>query len=110
MIRLYLLYPKLYLGFIALSVFDLVLTCMLLVSIPPAVELNPLAAAIFSKYGSIGLITYKLPLVLLIVGMMERVGRMRYQTGYRLAQAAVMITSIPIFWVLWQLLVTRRFG
>ena len=103
----HLLYPNLYLCFVALSMVDLMLTCEVLSSAPGARELNPIAAAMILKYDLFGLIAYKTPMTVLNIALIETVGRLRRQTGFRLAVAAIVITTFPVFWLGFQVLGNR---
>ena len=105
----HLLYPNLYLCFVALSMIDLMLTCEVLSVAPGARELNPIAAAMVLKYDLFGLIAYKAPMTVLNIALIETVGRLRQQTGFRLAVAAVVITTFPIVWLAFQM-VGHRLG
>ncbi len=99
----HLLYPRLYLTFVVLSSIDLIMTCEILSYAPTTTEMNPIAAAMILKYGLLGLFAYKLPMTVLNVMLIESVGRLRHRTGYRLAIAAVAITTLPPIWLMWQL-------
>ena len=100
----HLLYPNLYLTFVALSTIDLIMTCEILSYAPQATEMNPIAAAMILKYGLLGLLAYKLPMTVLNVMLIESVGRLRHRTGYRLAVAAVVITTLPPVWLALQIM------
>lgn len=99
-----LLYQNLYLAFVTLSLIDVALTWGILCMSADGREMNPIAAAMVLKYDLFGLLAYKYALTIWNVMLIETIGRRRYFTGYRLAQAAVAIALFPIVFAIGQMI------
>jgi len=66
-------------------------------------EVNWLADRVIQTHGLRGIVGYKFVLVVFVILMCEFVGRLRDQTGRRLAFWAVVINFFPVVWTLTQL-------
>ena len=73
-------------------------------------EVNWLADRVLEKYHFPGMIAFKFGLVVFVILMCEFIGRMRDQTGRRLAVWLVVINFLPVVWTITQLLVVMVLG
>ena len=73
-------------------------------------EVNWLADRVLEKYHFPGMIAFKFGLVVFVILMCEFIGRMRDQTGRRLAFWAVVINFFPVVWTITQLLLVMVLG
>jgi len=88
------LYQTQYVWFVFLSTLDLLFTWTILHA--GGRELNFIADAVIQHGGKLGLIGYKMGWVVLIILMIETIGRKKPHVGKRVAEWAVAITSIPV--------------
>lgn len=88
------LYPNHYAWFVFLSIMDFLLTSLILIH--GGRELNWLADRVLHHHALEGLFAYKIFLVVLLILLMELIGRLRPTTGLRVAQTAVAITAVPV--------------
>ena len=106
-------YPNAYVWFIFLSALDVMLTYLILHPVVFAAdadgtesrgaEVNALANWFIQRWDVPGMVAFKFGLVLLVVVLCEIIGRYRSETGRRLAEWAVAITSIPVIVALVQM-------
>ncbi len=98
----HMLYENHYVWFVFLSTLDLLYTWIILFN--EGVELNWVADVVIKLHGIWGLLAFKYSLVLLVVIMIEIIGRNRPDTGRRVAWVAIAITIVPVTAGLMQLL------
>ncbi len=89
-----LLYPGLYLWYIAFAAMDISLTWIIL-SLGGR-EVNALADWIIQRFQLPGVVVFKFFTVVLVVVICEAVGRRKPDTGVRLCKWAVILTSFPV--------------
>lgn len=99
-------YPNAYVWFVFLAALDIMLTYLILHPVLFARdatmtesrgrEANALANWVLEHWGVPGMTAFKFGLVLLVVVVCEVVGRHKDETGRRLAEWSVAVTSIPI--------------
>ena len=100
------LYPEAYVWFVFLASLDIMLTYLILNPIvfshddygvePRGAEANAVANQVIQRWDVPGMVIFKFVLVLVVVFICEIIGRRRDDTGRRIAEWAVAITSIPI--------------
>jgi hypothetical protein len=89
------LYQNTYVWFIFLSCLDIFLTwCILYRGV--GFEANALAAWVIAHFGRVGMVLFKLGMVVLIILICETVGRRNRSVGHNLARAAIALTSVPL--------------
>lgn len=88
------LHPDLYIWYVLFASMDLMLTWKILKL--DGYEVNPLADWVLQKYDMPGLVLYKYALVIVVVTVIEFVGRAKPSVGRRLAEWSVAITFIPV--------------
>ena len=89
------LYENTYVWFIFLSCLDIFLTwCILYRGV--GVEANALAAWVIARFGRVGMVLFKLGMVVLIILICEAVGRRNRSIGHKLAKTAVGLTGVPL--------------
>lgn len=106
-------YPNAYVWFVFLAALDVILTYLILhpVLFPRGVDLtesrgeeaNALADWVIQRWDVPGMVAFKFVLVVLVVLLCEVIGRRKDQTGRRIAEWAVAITSIPVLVALIQM-------
>jgi hypothetical protein len=101
-------YAWLYLIFITLSSLDLIFTSTILLM--GGEELNWIANQVIASGGLTGIVAFKYALVVLVIIMIENIGRIRHEVGERIAMLAIAITTIPVIVGLTQLLVELTVG
>lgn len=95
MLRRPVLFPRVYAMYIALAAMDVLLTTLILAK--GGVELNKLAAWLFSTHGLAGASALKFGTVMVVLVACELAGRHRSGTmGRTLAHAAVIVSLIPV--------------
>lgn len=95
MMRRPVLFPRVYAMYIALAAMDVLLTTLILAK--GGVELNKLAAWVFSTHGLAGASAFKFATVMVVLVACEFAGRYRTGTmGRGLAHAAVIVSLIPV--------------
>ena len=99
------LYPNFYVWYVFLSSLDIMMTWIILSPPFEGREVNWLANWIIQHGGMHAMIPYKFALVGLVIAVCEIVGRIRPNTGERLAAWSVAITCIPVVVAFAQLLV-----
>ncbi len=99
------LYPNIYTWYVLVASLDIMLTWVILHF--GGHEVNLLADHIIRTYGLPGTVIFKYGSVMLVVLICEFVGRARYDTGRRLAKAAILLTLVPVVWALIQLTVAE---
>lgn len=80
--------------FVFLSSMDVMFTSLVLTM--GGVELNSIAAAVIERGGIPGMAAFKFTMVVMIILIVETIGRMRYSTGKRVAEWEVALTCIPV--------------
>lgn len=106
-------YPNAYVWFVFLSALDVMLTYLILhpVLFPRdlhmtesrGAEANVVANWFIQRFDVPGMVVFKFVLVVMVVVFCEIIGRYKDQTGRRLAEWAVAITSIPVIVALVQM-------
>jgi len=99
-------YPNAYTWFVFLAALDVMLTYLILHPLlfprDPGMtesrgrEINTVAQRVIEHWGVPGMVVFKFLLVLMVIFTCEYIGRRRVETGRRLAEWAVAITTIPI--------------
>jgi len=89
-----LFFPRRYAAFALVGVLDLLGTAWVLSR--HGAEGNPIARLILDHTGFGGLILFKLALILLVIACCQKVTRLSRRIGRRLADAAVMISAVPV--------------
>jgi len=89
-----LLFQNHYTWFIFLSAMDFMLTLVILAY--GGVEVNAVAARIIQNHSFGGLFAFKLGMVLFIILLIEVIGRLRQETGLKVARMAILLTSFPV--------------
>ncbi len=102
MMRLPVLYPRIYPWFVLMATMDVLLTWQIIAGMG-GIELNPLAASLISSHGMQAAAFYKFATVAFVLVACEVVGRQRIPVGRRLACAAVGINCIPVTMALAQI-------
>lgn len=98
-------YPKLYAWFVFVASLDIMLTRIVLFF--EGTEDNPIAEAIISRRGLVGIVVFKFSLVVFLILMCEVIGRRRDQAGRRLARWCVVVTALPVVAAFSQLWIAR---
>jgi hypothetical protein len=88
------LYENTYVWLTFVSCLDIMLTWIVLWR--GGREANGLASAIIGRFGLVGIVLFKLAMVLFIIGLCEWIGRRRPETGRKFARAAVAISAFPV--------------
>jgi hypothetical protein len=89
------LYENTYVWFVFLSCLDIFLTwCVLYRGV--GVEANGVAAWVIARFGRVGMVLFKLALVVVVILVCEAVGRRNRSVGHKLARAAVGLTCVPL--------------
>src|SRR5437016_4766895 len=89
------LYENTYVWFIFLSCLDIFLTwCVLYRGV--GIEANALAAWVIAHFGRVGMVLFKLAMVIVVILVCEAVGRRNQAAGHKLAKAAVGLTGVPL--------------
>ena len=106
-------YPNAYVWFIFLAALDIMLTYLILHPVLFArdatmtesrgSEANALANWFIERWDVPGMVIFKFVLVVLVVVLCELIGRRKDETGRRIAEWAVAITSIPVLVALVQM-------
>lgn len=96
------LFPNHYCWYLLVCCLDLALT-NLVIGRFGATEVNALASRAIEVGGFWGLIALKFATVLVVIGVIELVGRRRPVTGHRLAECAIVVSGIPVVATLAQL-------
>ena len=106
-------YPNVYAWLVFLASLDILLTYLILNPVLFAdnlemtesrgAEENAVAGWIIERWDLPGMVAFKFMLVLLVIWICEIIGRRRVETGRRLAEWAVAITTIPIIVALFQM-------
>jgi hypothetical protein len=99
-------YPNAYVWFVFLAALDVILTYLILHPVlfsrgadmteSRGIEANALADWIIERWDVPGMVAFKFVLVVLVVLLCEVIGRRKDETGRRIAEWAVAITSIPV--------------
>lgn len=90
-----LLYTRQYVWYLLASVFDIVVTYIIVWRLDGS-EVNVIANNLIEVLGHWGLVFLKFTTVVLVVGVCELVGRRREALGRRLAVAAIVISGFPV--------------
>ena len=101
------LFPQLYLWLVFVSVLDIVFTVTILSL--GGHEVNPIADWFLDLWDTWGLIVLKFLAISFAITLCEIIGRMRYMTGLRFAQAAIGIGLIPVVVAIVQLVLYTWF-
>ena len=88
-------YPNEYVWLVFISVIDLIATWIIIVKYD-GYEANPLANLIISRFGSTGLVLFKVAIFLFVIFVCEIVGRKSESRGRWLARLGVGISAIPL--------------
>ena len=96
-------YPNEYVWFLLFSTMDVMLTWVILTQ--GGTEVNPVAALVIGHWGLPGAIAFKFRLMLVVVLACEAIGRKIDRAARNLAQAAVVISAMPVMFSLALLLV-----
>jgi hypothetical protein len=96
------LYQSRYVWFVFLSAMDVMMTWIILSA--GGRELNWIANAVIEFGGKVWLIGYKMAIVVLVIMLIETIGRMRASTGRQVATAAIAITAFPVVFAFGQIL------
>lgn len=96
------LYQQRYVWFVFLSVMDVMMTWIILSA--GGRELNWIANAVIEFGGKVWLIGYKMAIVVLVIMLIETIGRMKPTTGSQVATAAIAITAFPVVFAIAQIL------
>jgi hypothetical protein len=88
------LYENSYVWLIFVSCLDIMFTWIVLWR--GGREANGLAAAIIGRFGIVGIVLFKLAMVLFIIGLCEWIGRRSREAGRKFAKAAVVISAFPV--------------
>jgi len=91
-------YPTEYVWFLLFSSMDVMLTWAILTM--GGTEVNPLAALVIDHWGLPGAIAFKFSLMLAVVLACETIGRKVDRVARNLAQAAVVISAMPVLFSL----------
>ena len=91
-------YPNEYVWFLLFSSMDVMLTWAILIM--GGAEVNPLAALVIDQWGLPGAIAFKFSLILVVVLTCEAIGRKVDRAARNLAQAAVVISAMPVMFSL----------
>ena len=94
MLRQPILFPKMYVAYIALAALDVVLTTLILTL--DGIEVNPLANWVHVHGGHLGLTFFKFATVAFVLVACEIVERHRTKLGSNLAEWAIAINTIPV--------------
>ena len=86
-------YPNHYVWLVFVSTLDLLMTFTILYL--GGREVNPVAQAVLSRYGFIGMTLFKFALVTFVILMCEAVGRRNDIKGRRLAVTLVILSALP---------------
>ena len=89
-------YPDEYVWFLLFSSMDIMLTWVILSH--GGREVNPIAAFVIDTWGLPGAIAFKFCQMLMVVLICEYIGRKRDRTARTLAQLAVVISAMPVFY------------
>jgi hypothetical protein len=96
------LFPNHYCWYLLVCALDLALTNTVITRFG-ATEVNALAHAAIETAGFWGLIALKFATVLVVIGVIELVGRRRLATALRLAEWSIVLSGIPVVATLAQL-------
>lgn len=88
------LYENTYLWLIFVSCLDIMLTWVVLWT--GGREANALANAIIHRFGLVGIVLFKLSIVVFVICLCERIGRRSPTAGRKFARAAVAISAFPV--------------
>jgi len=88
------LYPNTYAWFVLLASLDIMLTWIVLHF--GGEELNVVAQWVLARWHLIGMVVFKMSVVLLVICSCEVVGRRNAVVGRRLSGWAVAISSVPV--------------
>ena len=88
------LYPNAYVWFVLASALDVFLTFVVLEL--GGREVNALAEWVIDNLGLAGMTFYKFAIVAFVILLCQLVGRLRPNTGRRLAEWAVALTFVPV--------------
>ena len=88
-------YPNEYVWLVFISVTDLIATWIIIVKYG-GYEANPLANLVITRFGSTGLILFKVAIFLFVIFVCEIVGRKSDSRGRWLARVGVGISAIPL--------------
>ena len=89
------LYENTYVWFVFLSCLDILLTwCVLYRGV--GIEANGLAAWVIARFGRVGMVVFKLALVVVVILICEAVGRRNHAAGHKLARIAAGVTAVPL--------------
>lgn len=97
-------YENAYVWLIFVSCLDILLTWIVLYR--GGREANVLAAMIIRRFGLVGMVLFKLGIVLFVVAVCEAIGRRKPDTGRKFAHAAVAVSALPV--VVGLILLTTR--
>jgi len=95
-------YPVRYVWLVFLASLDIMMTWVILLC--GGWEVNAIAAAVIDNMGLPGAVLFKFALVMFVIILCEVVGRRHNETGRKLAEWAIAITSIPVLLSFVQLL------
>ena len=88
------LYENTYVWLIFVSCLDIMLTWVVLHT--GGREANALAAWIIARFGLIGIVLFKLSIVVFVIGLCEMIGRHSRTAGRGFVRAAVAISAMPV--------------
>ena len=88
------LYPTAYRWVIIAASLDVICTWFILAL--GGHELNALARTVIEAGGLPAMLAYKFALIALVLVICEHIGRMKFDTGRRLAAAAVALNAFPV--------------
>ena len=88
------LYENTYVWLIFVSCLDIMLTWIVLWR--GGKEANLLAAGIIDRFGLVGIVVFKLAIVVFVIGLCEHIGRRNRGAGRKFARAAVGISAVPV--------------
>lgn len=88
-------YPNEYVWLVFISMVDLIATWIILKR-RGGYEINPLADLVITRFGSTGLVLFKVAIFLFVIFVCEIVGRKSDSRGRWLARVGVGISAIPL--------------
>jgi hypothetical protein len=88
------LYPTAYRWVILFAALDVICTWIILAL--GGSELNLLARKVIEAGGLPAMLAYKFALIALVLVICEHIGRLREDTGRRLARAAILLNAFPV--------------
>ena len=107
--RRHVLYPDRYAWYVLASSLDIMVTVTVLVHLG-AREVNTFAQWSIERFGTWGLIGLKFLSVIVVVAICEHIGRRKPRLGATLATAAILLSLVPVFAAITQVIVLTSRG